>query len=154
MLSLRVKLVWKDVKLRQELWRRSTLPRRLLITSSATRDESPAEKNKCTSLFIVPSFCTKFSSFLLLLSSSCVSCSLLCFLSLPLRPWEGWTHVTDRPGSRDKMGGLLRPEHVWGSTDRRLSWRGVWQMKPFKGLKRVGCCIISWCKMEGWTEAL
>lgn len=34
--------------------------------------------------------------------------TLLCFLSSPqLRPWEGWTLMTDRPGSRYKMEGQL-----------------------------------------------
>lgn len=149
-----VKPVWKDAKLAGAM-KEEHAERRLFINnlwSSAARDEPSWKMQK-----IGPSYraSAPFPSVPLLPSSIFLlwfPFSALLPLSPRLRPSEG---CTDRPGSRDETGGLLRPEHVWGLNRPTVELEErVRQMKPFKGLKRVGCWIISWCNMEGLTEAL
>lgn len=63
--------------------------------------------------------------------------SLLCFLSSSpqLRPREGWTQMSDRPGSRYKVEGLVLETWACQGGKWPLELEGVLRpMKPFKGL--------------------
>lgn len=104
--------MWKDAKLAGAV-KEEHAERRLFITDLEFCCERRAQLKNAE---VGPSYqaSAPLPSVPLLPSSFCGSRSLRCFLSPRLRPSEG---CTDRPGSRDETGGLLRPEHVWGALE-------------------------------------